>query len=120
MLNGCDKLKEITFQGNINSVEAAAFMECENLKTIKANNINTIKDFAFYGCDNIYNFDIKEDIAFNIKYGTNNNILSQYFILPEIGISLNDVSWQKLNLISQKNKIKDYFKVGDEKELLLD
>ena len=115
--NGCKNLKEIIFKGNINNVEAAAFMNCNNLKIINANNIGIIKDFAFYGCDNIVNFNINEDNANNIIYGTNNNILFEYFLLPKIGTPLNDISWRKINMISKQNKAKNYFKVGDEKEL---
>ena len=90
--NSCRNLNEITFEGNINNIEAAAFMGCENLKTINANNINIIKDFAFYDCNNIIDFNIDENVANNIKFGFYNNILSTYFELPEIGISLNDIT----------------------------
>ena len=115
--NDCRNLNEITFEGNINNIEAAAFMGCKNLKTINANNINVIKDFAFYDCDNIINFNINENVANNIKFGFYNNSLSKYFKLPEIGMPFNDIPWRKINLISKKGKAKDYFTVGDEKEL---
>ena len=117
--NGCNNLKEIVFKGNIDNIETTAFMGCKNLKTISANNINIIKDFAFHGCDNIIDFNIKEDMANNIIYGINNDILSTYFLLPEIGTPLNNISWRKLNLISKKNKFKEYLKIGDEKELII-
>ena len=115
--NDCKNLNEITFEGNINNIEAAAFMGCKNLKTINANNINIIKDFAFYGCGNIIDFNIDENIANNIKFGFYNNSLSTYFKLPEIGIPFNDLSWRKIHLISKKGKAKDYFEIGNEKEL---
>ena len=115
--NDCKNLNEITFEGNINNIEAAAFMGCKNLKTINANNINVIKDFAFYGCNNIVDFNIDENIANNIKFGFYNNSLSTYFKLPEIGIPFNDLSWREIYLISKKGKAKEYFNVGDEKEL---
>ena len=115
--NNCKNLNEITFEGNINNIEAAAFMGCENLRIINANNINVIKDFAFHGCNNIVNFNIDENIANNIKYGSYNNSLSTYFELPEIETPFNDLSWRKINLISKKGKAKEYFNVGDEKEL---
>ena len=118
--NDCKNLNEITFEGNINNIEAAAFMGCKNLKTINANNINVIKDFAFYDCDNIINFNIDENIANNIKFGSYNNSLSTYFKLPEIGTSFNDLSWRKINLISKKGKAKDYFEIGNEKEIAID
>ena len=117
--NNCKNLNEITFEGNINNIEAAAFMGCENLKTINANNINIIKDFAFHGCNNIVDFNIDENIANNIKFGSYNNSLSAYFELPEIGTSFNNLSWHKINLISKKGKAKDYFTIGDEKELTI-
>ena len=100
--NNCKNLNEITFEGNINNIEAAAFMGCKNLRIINANNINAIKDFAFYGCDNIIDFNIDENIANNIKYGSYNNSLSIYFKLPEIGIPFNDLSWREIHLISKK------------------
>lgn len=118
--NGCNNLKEVVFEGNINNIEAAAFMNCNNLQTINANTIGIIEDFAFYGCNNIINFNINEDIVNNIKYGTNNDSLSTYFVLPEIGTSLNDISWHKIDLISRKGKAKNYFKVGDEKKLIIE
>ena len=117
--NGCKNLNEITFEGNINNIEAAAFMGCENLKTINANNINIIKDFAFYGCNNIVDFNVDENIANNIKFGSYNNSLSTYFELPEIGTPFNNLSWHKINLISKKGKSKDYFTVGDKKEIAI-
>ena len=118
--NNCKNLNEITFEGNINNIEAAAFMGCENLKTINANNINVIKDFAFYGCNNIVDFNVDENIANNIKFGSYNNSLSTYFELPEIGMSFNDIPWRKINLISKKGKAKDYFEIGNEKEIAID
>ena len=120
--NGCNNLKEIVFEGNIDNIEAAAFMGCKNLNIVDfniVNNVNIIEDFAFYGCNNIYNFNINEDVAADIKYGKNNDGLSTYFVLPEIGTPLNNIPWYKIDLISRKGKAKEYFKVGEEKEIII-
>ena len=115
--NGCKNLKKIVFQDYIHSIDAAAFMGCKNLQTINAHSIGIIEDFAFHGCNNVIDFNIKEDMANNIIYGINNDILSTYFLLPEIGTSFNNISWYKIDMISKQGKAKNYFKIGDEKEL---
>lgn len=118
--NGCKNLKKIIFQDHIFSIDAAAFMGCENLQTINAHSVGIIEDFAFHGCNNVVNFNIKEDIANNIIYGTNNDNLSTYFLLPKIGTSFNDISWHKIDMISKQDKASEYFKIGDKKELIID
>ena len=86
--NSYRNLNEITFEGNINNIEAAAFMGCENLKTINANNINIIKDFAFYGCNNIVDFNVDENIANNIKFGSSIYINDNYLSFDKIEAQL--------------------------------
>ena len=113
--NGCNNLKEIVFEGNINNIEPAAFMNCNNLQIINANNINVVKDFAFYNC-NLYQINLSEKQINKIKFGTYNDILSKYYILPEKD-TLENTSWKDINNIAKKGKIKEYFKIGDTKTI---
>ena len=109
----CDNLKKVTFENGVIDIEACAFFDCNNLnKIVVPDTIKTIKDFAFHGCNNniIVNSDNKLK---NIKFGANNDIISNYFILPETGVTFDELSWHKINMISEQGLAEDCFNIRD-------
>lgn len=77
--------------------------------------MKTIKDFAFHGCDN--NIIVNSDNKFkNVKFGVNNDVISNYFVLPEIGVTFDELSWHKINMISEQGLAENYFNIRDIKE----
>ena len=114
---GCDNLKKVTFENGVTDIEACAFFDCDNLnKIVVPDTMKTIKDFAFHGCNNNIIINSNNKLK-NVKFGVNNNVISNYFILPEIGVKFNELSWYEINIISKRGLAKDYFNIRDIKEL---
>ena len=113
---GCDNLKKVTFENGVTDVEACAFFDCSNLnKIVVPDTMKNIKDFAFHGCNN--NIIVRSNNKLkNVKFGINNDIISNYFILPEIGVTFDELPWHKINMISEQGLVEDYFNIRDTKE----
>ena len=77
--------------------------------------MKNIKDFSFHGCNNNIIINSNNKLK-NIKFGVNNDVISNYFVLPEIGVTFNEISWHKINMISEQGLAEDYFNIRDIKE----
>ena len=110
-------LKKVTFENGVTDIEACAFFDCDNLnKIVIPDTMKTIKDFAFHGCDNNNIIINSNNNLKNVKFGINNDIISNYFILPEIGVKFDELSWYEINKISEQGLAEDYFNIRDIKE----
>ena len=93
---------------NAKVIEAGAFMNCRNLEVFNSdNNIKEIHDFAFYNT----NIGFIPELYKNTKFGIYNNIGKN--------ITLENTSWSNLSKLSNLNKCKKYFNIGDTKSMTL-
>ena len=77
---GCNNLKKVTFENGVTDIEACAFFDCSNLnKIVVPDTMKTIKDFSFHNCNKDVIVDSNNKLN-NIKFGVNNDIISNYFM----------------------------------------
>lgn len=104
---GLDKLTKVTI-GNVNIIESGAFMNCKNLEFIEiTNKPKEIRDFAFHNTK----VGFIPEIYKNTKFGIYNNIRQN--------ITLENISWEDLDKLAKLNKYQEYFKIGDEKNIIV-